>query len=114
MKRSRDGEQEEKKIEDTKPVFIVNVLEDDFHTYRVDLTQEEIDLIVPDFVRSAPLDRAQEVSLGGPAAPVLKKIMKYKTDKEFGVFHEHSGLVSVSSDVVAETVANTIVWFGYQ
>ena len=95
-------------------MFIVNVREDDFDTFRADLTQEEIDLIVPDFVRSGPIDRQQEVSMDGPAAPVLRKIMKYKTDGDDGIFHEHSGWVSVSSDVIAETVANTIVRFGYQ
>jgi len=137
MKRSRGGEEEgqneeKKKIEHTisvlavaikdaknteditKPVFIVHILEDDFITYRAELTQEEIDLIAPRFVRTGPIDRQEEVTQNGPAAAVLKKIMKYKIDGDDGILYESSGWVSVSSDVIAETPANTIVWFGYQ
>lgn len=114
MKRSRDGEEDKEKIEETKPVFIVNVREDDFDTFRADLTQEEIGLVAPRFARSGPIDRQQEVSQNGPAAAALRKIMKYKIDGDDGIFYEHSGWVSVSSDVVSETAAHTIVWFGYQ
>lgn len=115
MKRSRDGDEEaQKKNEETKTVFIVHVLEDDYYTYRADLTQEEIALVASKFARSAPMDREQEVSQNGPAAQALRKIMKYKTDDEDGIFYESSGWVSVSSDVVAETLAYTIPWFGYQ
>lgn len=119
MKRSRDNEEEEVKGKNDEPttklVFIVSIGEDhDFKTFRADLTQAELDLLAPRFVRSGPNDRESEVSTNGPAAAVLRKIMEYRVDPDDGAFGEFEGWVEASSAFVSENAAHTIVWFDFE
>lgn len=110
MKRSRDGEEEPPKRE---TVFIVCVNgEGDVQTCSVELTEEEIALLVPRFVRSTGLDRCNEIEAKGPAADVLHQIYFYAKGMG-GDLYEKSAATDVSTIDIASARARTIVWFDW-
>jgi hypothetical protein len=110
MKRSRDGGEQDPKRE---MVFIVCVNgEGDVQTCSVELTEEEIALLVPRFVRSTGLDRCTEVEAKGPAAEVLHQIYFYAKGMG-GDLYEKSAAIDVSTVDIANTRARTIVWFDW-
>ena len=110
MKRSRDGDEEKPKRE---TVFIVCVNgEGDIQTCSVELTEEEIALLVPRFVRSTWRDRCKEVEAKGPAAEVLHQIYFYAKGMG-GDLYEKSAATDVSTIDIANTRARTIVWLDW-
>ena len=113
-----DGDEEEGEVQvvQTEPVLIIVIYDDpDLTTTSVvHLYSDEIALLVPKFVGSGPVYRQNEVSGGGLAARVLRKIFNYEVDDRDDTFFEDETKDSVIWTTAANTRARTIVCFGYQ